>query len=458
MFKIKIILAMLACLLFAGVASRGLFGAPQPAQAAAKPEPPGLNKINHVIWIMQENRSFDNYFGTYPGADGIPPGTCLPVLPGSRRCIKPFLLQGAAMNGPACDLNHDWDPAHASYDHGAMDGFVWAEGSPYTMEYLDGHDIPSYWDYARHFTLADRFFSSLMGPSLPNHVYMVAAQSGGLIDNVCTEHNVIERLKEVMDDPAGFSFASIINRLAGQNVSWKYYVETPRQRPPVADPCHVFYPSPQQFGLWNPLPGFKSIRDNPALMSHLVNQTEYYRDLQQGTLPDVAWLIPDGQDSEHPPQPVQQGMWYVTRLINALMKSQYWADSVIFLTWDDYGGLYDNVAPPELDAFGYGPRVPLLVISPYAKPDYVTNEVGGFASILKFIELRFHLRHLTKRDDESTAMMDAFDFNQNPNLPLIIPVPAGLTSHYRPYNCTYQPSVPITPRSIQLRHFAPALH
>jgi phospholipase C len=422
----------------------GPFVAQTPVGAAG---PPGLGKINHIIWIIQENRSFDNYFGTYPGADGIPPGACLPVLPNSSRCVKPFHLHTPM---PACDLDHSWDVAHAAYDHGAMDGFVWAEGSPYTMAYLDGHDIPNYWNYAQHFALADRFFSSLNGPSMPNHVFTVAAQSGGLADNVCSPDHELEKLEDVMDDPDGFSFTAVIDRFRDQHVSWKYYVETTTQSVPLADPCHIKHPAPQQLGLWNPLPGFKSIRDNPQLMTRLVNETQYYRDLERGTLPEISWLIPDFQDSEHPPEPEFQGMWRVTHLINALMKSRYWADSVIFLTWDDYGGFYDHVPPPEIDAFGYGPRVPLLIISPYAKPNYVTNQNGDFTSILRFIEERFHLQHLTKRDHYASDMSDAFDFNQKPNPPLVISVPAGLSSRYRPYSCTYNPSVPITPRSIQV--------
>jgi phospholipase C len=443
-YEFVLIIAAIAALI-----QTGSLAIARPAQAQ---RPAGMEKIQHVIWIIQENRTFDNYFGTYPGADGFPPGTCSPVLPGSKRCIKPFHLH---MPMPACDLSHGWSAAHAAYDHGAMDGFVWAEGSPYTMAYLDGHDIPNYWDYARHFTLADRFFSSLNGPSMPNHVYTVAATSGGLIENVCSQDHELERLKEVMDDPDGFSFAAIIDRLASQGVSWKYYVETTGQPAPASDPCHVKDPAPQQLGLWNPLPGFKSIRDNPQLMSHLVNQAEYFRDLKQGTLPEVSWLIPDFQDSEHPPESVPQGMWYVTRLVNALMKSRYWANSAIFLTWDDYGGFYDHVPPPGVDAFGYGPRVPLLVISPYAKPGYVTDETGDFSSILRFMEERFNLQHLSRRDDHASDMMDAFNFNQMPNSPLIIPVPTGLSSHYRKYACTYQPSVAIHPLSTIFSRSAP---
>src|SRR5262249_50264589 len=150
--------------------------------------------------------------------------------------------------------------------------------------------------------------------------------------------------------------------------------------------------------LWNPMPGFPKVRNNPNLMAHLVSLDEYHRDLAQRTLPQVSWIIPAFQDSVHPPQPAQQGMWYVTRLVNALMQSAYWKNSVIFLTWDDYGGFYDHVPPPQLDSVGYGPRVPLLVISPYAKAAHITHQPSDFTSILKFIEERFGLSHLTARD------------------------------------------------------------
>ncbi|HEV2423375.1 MAG TPA: alkaline phosphatase family protein [Terriglobia bacterium] len=403
--------------------------------------PAGMQRIQHIIWIIQENRTFDNYFGTYPGADGIPPGTCLPELPGSASCVKPFHMPNPM---PDCDLSHDWWVAHAAYDHGAMDGFVWAEGSGFTLAYLDERDIPNYWDYARHYTLADHFFSSLNGGSMPNHVFTVAAQSGGLINNVCSPDHELEALEEETDDADGFSFASMVNLLARADVSWKYYVETPEVEPHVSDPCHVYYPGPQQLGLWNPLPGFKSIRDNPKLMSHLVNVSEFGQDLEKGTLPEVSWVIPDFQDSEHPPEPVEQGMWHVTGLVNALMKSRYWSSSVIFLTWDDYGGFYDHEAPPQVDAYGYGPRVPLLIISPYARRGYITHQRGDFTSMLRFMEERFQLTHLTARDHHAGDMSDAFDFNQSPNPPLVIPVPQGLTSSFRPYGgCSYKPSVPI---------------
>jgi len=396
---------------------------------------PGLDKISHVIWIIQENHSFDNYFGTYPGADGFEPSTCLPTLPGSTKCVKPFHMPAGQ---PACDLQHYWEVAHAAYNNGKMDGFVWAEGSPYTMGYYDQRDIPNYWEYARHFTLADRFFSSLNGPSGPNHLYTVAGQSGGLIVNAFT----LEQVEEALDDPDGFSFASMANLFSATKVSWKYYVET-QPLPPgqKKDGIHLYYPDPKEYSIWNPLPGFKSVRESPTQMAHLVDLEEYYRDLREGTLPQVSWFVPMLRDSEHPPALLANGMWYVTRIINALMESPYWKDSVVFLTWDDYGGFYDHAPPPTADAFGYGPRVPMVILSPYARPNCVTHHVSDFTSVLKLIEERWNLPHLTARDDQAYDMLDAFDFDQRPNPPLVIPLPTGFKPEAPAPFCEYKPSV-----------------
>ncbi len=404
--------------------------------------PKGIEKIQHVIWIIQENHSFDNYFGTYPGADGITPSTCLPKLPGSTSCVAPFHMP---KDQPVCDLGHSWGSAHAAYDHGTMDGFVWAEGTPYTMGYYDQKDIPNYWKYARHFTLFDHFFSSLEGPSLPNHVYTVAAQSGGLIVNAAS----LKALKKAMHNPDGFTFRSIVTLLTQGKVSWKYYVDSHPHHVPVTSlpwpgSSNVSNPKPKEFYVWNPLPGFKSIRDNPKLMDHLVAEREFYSDLRNGTLPQVSYLVPDWDDSEHPPVVIQQGMWYVTRLINAVMESKYWKNSAIFLTWDDYGGFYDHVAPPQYDAFGLGPRVPALLISPYARVNHIDRRNYEFSSILKFIETRWNLPQLTARDSRARDMTSAFDFNQKPIAPYLIPVPAMPHRAAGTYRyCGYSASVPI---------------
>lgn len=399
--------------------------------------PAGIDKIHHLIWIIQENHSFDNYFGTFPGADTIPPGTCLPEMPGSRRCVKPFHYSSA--NLPICDIPHVWEVAHAAYDNGRMDGFVWAEGTPLTMGYYDQRDIPNYWAYARHYTLCDRYFSSFMGPSLQNHLYTVAAQDGGLTHMPHT----LKEVEKDLDDPDGFSFASMVDLFNKTHLDWKYYNETKPLPLGVSRDAGIndqFYPDPKRFWIWNPLPGFKAVRDNPADMARLVDLKQYFTDLKHGTLPQVAWIVPDTEDSEHPPEPVAQGMWHVTRVINALMQSAYWKDSVIILTWDDYGGFYDHVEPPDVDAYGYGPRVPTIVLSPYAKPGFISHQTYDFTSVLKFIEERWGLTHLTARDHYALDMRDCFDFGQEPNPPLVIPVPSHVMER-NVWGCGYHPWV-----------------
>ena len=295
--------------------------------------------------------------------------------------------------------------------------------------YYDERDIPNYWAYARRFTLCDRFFSSELSESLTNHLYSVAAQSAGLIEGVGT----MEELEDVLDDSAGLTIASMVDLFSKKNISWKYYVETrpnPADRETYGILPALWFGRPKEFSLWNPLPGFKSVREDPSRMARLVDLKEYFQDLHQGTLPAVSWIVPTFEDSEHPPEPlapVAKGMWYVTGLLNALMGSPYWKDTVVFLAWDDYGGFYDHVPPPIVDAFGYGPRVPAIVISPYAKPGYISHFIYDFTSVLKFIEVRFGLPHLTARDGLANDMHDCFDFNQEPNAAADV-CPAGTHS------------------------------
>lgn len=442
----KTLLIAFASFLFCLVSTLfGGFTATALAQLARPMRPPaGIKKVKHIVWIIQENHSFDNYFGTFPGADGFPPGTCSPVLPGSKRCIAPFHMP---KNMPPCDLSHRWVVAHAAYDHGAMDGFVWAEGTPFTIGYYDQRDIPNYWAYAKHFTLCDRFFSSLMGASGPNHLFTVAAQSGGVINNLFS----IKEVDQYLDSDDGYTFATMVKLFTKADISWKYYVQTQLFQPNGQKSENPANPeAPKEYSLWNPLPAFKAIRDNPALMAHLVAQKQFYRDLKQGTLPKVSWVIPMYVDSEHPSEPPWLGMWYVTHLLNALMQSPAWKSTVVFLTWDDYGGFYDHVPPPLVDAFGYGPRVPTIVISPFAKPGYISHQTYDFTSTLKFIELRFGLSHLTPRDGRANPMFDCFDFEQKPTSPLVIPIPAKLPQAPAPpwpQGCAYRPKVYI-PNSV----------
>ncbi len=367
------------------------------AKQPKRPQAPRIyskagNPINHIIFLIQENHSFDNYFGKFPGAVGIPQNAALKVSPNSNKTVKPFHL--TVLNH---DLFHSWSTAHAAWDKGKMDGFVWAEHSPDTMGYYDRTDIPNYWQYASEFALDDNFFSSLMGPSLPNHLYTISATSGGLIKNISKPPK------------AGFNFATLAQLLGKSNISWKYYDGKP---------------NPHQFSLWNPLPGYTAFEKNKALMSRVVQSSQLFTDIRDGTLPQVAWIVPNGTESEHPPQNIQLGMWYTTDLINALAKSKYWKDSMVVLTWDDYGGFYDQVPPRQVDKYGYGPRVPAIIISPYAKKGFIGHTTYDFTSVLKFIEDRFGIPPLTSRDAQANNMLASLNFSQKPlPAPVILPQP-----------------------------------
>ena len=430
--------------------------------------------IEHFIYIIQENHSFDNYFGTFPGANGIPAGTLLPDYPGGPLTKKPFLTH---LKSIPHDLNHSWVAGKVAYDNGAMDGFLWAEwpfalryygqgvpkptpdpklvrilpkprnqaraatgamrevlsplgfaddedddapqveeqneailasepsrsGPPnfnerpnwvtYSISYMDSSIIPNYWEYASKFTLCDGFFSSLGGPSAPNHLYAVAAQSGGLVTDFG------------YGDIAVFSFPSIIELLGQSSVTWKYYSGKG---------------SPFEVGIWKPIPGFKKFANDRSLNSHLGRTEKFYEDLKNGTLPQVCWLVPPGPLSEHPPRDVQEGMWYVTGLINAVMQSSYWKNCAIIVTWDESGGFYDHVPPVQTDEYGFGFRVPALIISPYSRRGVVEHTTYDFTSLLKLIEIKFGLSSLTQRDGSSNSMLECFDFTQTPLPPVII--------------------------------------
>lgn len=428
-----------------------------PSSPAPRPAVRRRMPFRHFIYIIQENRSFDNYFGTYPGANGIPKGVKLAYRPGGKPRVAPFHLRTTALPH---DLNHSWQAAHTAYDKGKMDGFLWAEwpralryywrgsvprpnpalvhpvpagqrrgrhfgrrtqmrgaeragrfrrfhrarrppqGRPpgwvlNTLGYYDWRDIPNYWEYAHRFTLCDNFFSSLMGPSEPNHLYTVAAQSGGMVNNPPPG---------VANQAGVYSFPTMAQLLQHAHIGWKYYDEL----------------KPHQHTLWNPLPGFRAFQRDPRLMAHLVHLGQFYTDLHRHRLPAVSWIVPDPFNSEHPPNDSVQGMWHVTHLINAIMGSPYWKDTLIVLTWDDFGGFYDHVPPPQVDRYGYGPRVPTILISPYSRPGVICHTYFDFTSPLKLIEERYGLPPLTKRDARANDMLGCFNFRQKPLPPLMI--------------------------------------
>ena len=436
----------------------------------------GIHKIQHVIVIMQENRSFDSYFGTYPGANGIPPGICVPD-PLNGGCVAPF--------HDAADKNYGGPHGHGAFttdlDGGAMDGFVaeaekgqkcqstepacsaCTEGSASAqcvdpMGYHDAREIPNYWAYAQNFVLQDNMYEPNSSWSWPEHLSLVSAWSAR-----CEEHGKwsenpmacytwpegppIPEAKEGKPDPytgpeaISLPWTDVTYLLHKYGVSWGYYIfegSEPDCEEDEAMTCAPVEQGPKTPGIWNPLVDFLDVKEDRQMgdVQSLGNFYTAARSTSECHLPNVSWVVPNDKVSEHPPSLISAGQAYVTTLINAIMRGPCWDSSAIFLSWDDWGGFYDHVAPPVIDGLGYGFRVPGLVISPYARPGYIDHQQLSHDAYLKFIEDDFIETHRlnpatdgrpdSRPDVREEALglgnlVSDFDFCQTPRQPLILP-------------------------------------
>jgi phospholipase C len=374
-------------------------------------------KIKHVFVLMQENHTFDNYFGTFPGADGVLNDCGVPANPAdpASPLVKPFHL--TQLRTP--DLHHGEVTSRAAFDNGKMDGFIKVQlnrklPGRLALGYYDGRDLASYWELSREYVLADRFFSSAQGGSSINHQYWVAARSSGQADSI---------------PKTGIDLLTIFDRLEAAHVGWKFYV---KNYTPNLNFRYQLPNDPRDAQLaWVPLLTMPRFIDDPARRARLVDLADLYVDLARGDVPAVSYII-QGGTSEHPPGHIENGEIATVAIISAVMRSPLWESSAIILTWDDWGGWYDHVAPPQVDRDGYGFRVPALIISPYARRGLIFHETADFTSILKFIERLHGLAPLTTRDEQANDLMNAFDFQQPVRLAAI---PAGrrvnavVTSH-----------------------------
>jgi phospholipase C len=427
-----------------------------PPLADQPPSPVGLEKIEHVIVIMQENRSFDHYFGTFPGADGIPrqhgrPTVCVPD-PITHGCVGPFhdshdLNQG----GP-----HGPEAASRDINGGRMDGFVAAqrsqEGSrrvgkvPDVMGYHDAREIPNYWAYAKNFVLQDRLFAPSISGSSAVHLFMVSGWAATCTrpgdpwscynarepDPPPEDEEASHRFFAPPSPPPSYAWTDLTYLLHPQHVSWAYY------RFHGSEPgCKNGASACRTPATWDPLPYFETVKQDGEL-GNIQSITKFYQAARNGTLPSVAWVLPNRATSEHPPSGalISTGQRHVTSLVNAVMQGPNWNSTAIFLTWDEWGGFYDHVVPPTVDENGYGLRVPGIVISPYAKRGYVDHQTLSFDAYLKFIEDRFlggsrlDPRTDGRPDQRPRVREDApqlgnlasdFDFSQPPRPPLLLP-------------------------------------
>jgi phospholipase C len=392
----------------AAVLVAGGGGSMSAAAAGGSPKAPAT-PIHHFVTLLQENHTFDNYFGTYPGAEGIPKNTCVPADPavGHRPCVRPFPMG----NRSVVDLDHSHSSALMDLGHGRMDGFVQAQNirtgdGAQAMGYYDASDVPFYWNVADRYVLFDHFFSSDLGGSFLNHVYWVAASAGNAGQSV---------------PPGGLRLTTIFDQLQEAGVSWKFYVQNYDPTITYRTLPHLTNANRASQAVWCPLLDIKRFLDNPALRSHIVSLNQYYSDLRDGTLPAVAYIAPSGA-SEHPPGSLATGQRFVHGLVNALMMSRSWDSSAFVEAYDDWGGWYDHVVPPTRSGHTDGFRVPAVLISPYARQHYIDHTSLDFTSLLKFTEQNWHLRPLTQLDASAGSIMEAFDFGQPPRKPEIIPL------------------------------------
>ena len=432
----------------------------------------GIHKIRHVVVIMQENRTFDTYFGTYRGADGIPglagnPGQvpCLPD-PAAHGCVRPYHNRNDLnVGGPHAQVD-----ATADIAGGGMNGFVVQQrnaragcehlfnpgcgsstGKPDVMGYHDGADIPNYWTYARDFVLQDHMFESDAAWSVPSHLYMVSAWSAHCTKpgdpKSCTNENdnpgdppdYLRSLGVTSPVAPDYAWTDLTYLLHKYGVSWGYYVSKgsePDCENDAALSCAPVQQGPVTPGIWNPLPYFDTVHQDGQL-GNVQSLSDFFAAAKAGALPAVSWIVPNAVVSEHPPGLVSAGQTYVTGLINTIMRSPDWSSTAIFVSWDDWGGFYDHVRPPVVDQNGYGLRVPGLVISPYAKRGYIDHQTLSFDAYLKFIEddflggQRLNPRTDGRPDPRPDVRENApqlgdlareFDFGAPPRGPVFLPV------------------------------------
>lgn len=434
MYRLFIVLAVI----FGAVFARAVLdGGHSQAAPIALPTPPGnppgapggpnaRDPIRHIVILVKENRTFDNYFGTFPHADGATYG---------RLSDGRLVRLTHTPDHTLLDISHQGDAARQAVNNGQMDRFdtlpgAMQNGQDVAMSQLYRSDIPNYWRYADAFTLMDHFFSTINGPSFPNHLVTVAGTSHNTDDNPLynTHHSWgCDSGKYTTVGAANphtgqtyrifpcFNITTLPDLLQKKGISWKYY-------------------SPGKFQsgyIWSALDAIKHVRYSKLWHTNVVPTADFVNDARDGKLPAVSWLVESEQNSEHPPYSSCVGENWTVRELNAVMAGPDWRSTAVFVTWDDFGGFYDHVPPPHFDFISYGPRVPAIVISPYARAHFVDHRRYDFASILRYIENKFRLRHLSTYDRRAASIGQAFNFRQQPLAPLQLQprtCPAGAVS------------------------------
>ena len=400
---------------------------------AGNPVPQARKKIKRIVFIIKENRSFDHMFGRFPGADGATEGqTCDGDTVELSRAPDVIL-----------DIAHSFVAGLTVVNGGEMNCFDRIDNGEELAGYSQYHreDILNYWRYAEEFVLADRFFSSIYGPTGVEHLWTLAGQSDRFVDHERPGQFGSGPPQEYCADPEERAWS--FKKLGSEEEAEAFALEERSELIELVErfwierwPCTRitilpdllerngvswgYYTSGSSFT--RAIDWIEHVRFGP-MYDKVLTAPDFFKDLEAGRMPAVSWLVPPRDASDHPgldrPGICESENWTV-RAINRIMRSEEWESTAIFLTWDDFGGFYDHVAPPHVDLYGYGPRVPTLVISPWARSGYVDGRTYDFSSVLKTIEVIHGLPPLDERDAKAQDMLGSFDFEQEPLDPLIL--------------------------------------
>ncbi|HET9029150.1 MAG TPA: alkaline phosphatase family protein [Candidatus Aquilonibacter sp.] len=376
--------------------------------------------VKHVVIVIQENRSVDNLFNGFPGADTVQEG----LTKHGRVALRPVDLDFPA------DVDHQHRAFVQQYDGGRMDGWEETFTSPrqepdFPYAFVPRRQVEPYWDMAEQYSFADRFFQSNTGPSFPAHLYLIAGTGENVADN--PNHLETTHFAWGCDSPINarvtllaangeevpgpwpcFNFQTLGDVALANGVTWRYYA-----------------PGVDSLGsIWSAFDAIRHVRYSPLWGNVVSPETRVLEDARRGNLPDITWVVPSAQNSDHPfPRrdtehdvgvSGQFGPEWVASIVNAIGEGPLWNSTVVLVVWDDWGGWYDHVAPPQLDLMGLGPRVPFFMIGPYVKRHYVSHVQHEFGSILKFTEQVFDLPSMHTTDQRSDALRDLIDFTQPP--------------------------------------------
>jgi phospholipase C len=423
-----------------------------PAPGPSAPPPPAVSPIAHIVIMVEENRSFNVLFAGFPGANTALVGPCKPApwCKGSHM-VALHQIKLATGGGPLfgrdidhtnhafkveCDINSEHVCLNDGFDlirFGQSGQLLPAKLYPYA--YIDRAETKPYWDLAHQYTLSDSTFFDDTASSFIAHQIIISGtvrindresltnqpptQPWGCDAPPKTQTPVILRNGFVNPDgpfPCFTQYGTMADLLDAKGVSWLFYADK------------AFGKNSDFSGsVWNGYRAIHKIFYGPDWKTNISSPNlNIFSDLKAGTLPSVSWVIPSLFDSDHPASGCDGGPYWITKVVNAIGTSAYWKDTAIVLLWDDWGGWYDNAPPPQVNYTSQGFRVPMIVISPYAKPGFISHTPYDFGSILKLVEQTFDLGSLGTDDAKANSMENVFDFTQTPNVFHPAPIPAHM--------------------------------